>query len=222
MNQPLEPFSQIDELAEPGRGNPLGRNRRLLSNHQSMSALLQFGADLAITLALLISLTLYLKGGFDSHYRVLAVVTVLTMTVIYFGKGLYRRSVRHWQGALRLATLWGSVLTVLLLLAFVTKTSAHYSREILLLWAASAYVGQWGAHRIAEAFTSKRKAKGVGSLPTLVLGDGQTAKHLIKALDSNPWLPEKVIGCISPTDEVELNGLHILGGVDSIPELVSL
>ncbi len=114
---------------------------RLLQNHQSLSGWVQMLLDCIAVVAVLFLIVALHGYDIDRQYRIQAVITVLLMGIIYNGVGVYRRFTGDSIMLIRLAKCWGMVVTALILIAFFTKSSADYSRQVIIWWALMGYVG---------------------------------------------------------------------------------
>ncbi|MBN3560946.1 undecaprenyl-phosphate glucose phosphotransferase [Aliamphritea spongicola] len=202
------------------------RKKRLLSNHRSLAHWVQILADLCVIVASLLFLTYLKHSAISSEYRVLATVSVLLMFIVYPTQGLYRRSGGHLNNLMRLGVAWGLVCLLLALAGFVTKTSEMFSREVLLQWAVVAYLLQGINHIVLRTLYKHYKVMFAREIPTLVVGTGDLAKHLVNNLNSNNWLPDRVSGFVFVNDKPrdseiqEAFSLPILGHVDELRQII--
>lgn len=204
----------------------LKRSRRLLKNHETLMFWVQLFADLFVVVATLYALTLWKTDSFPPTYRLLAVITALSMFGIYSARGVYRRSATPWFALARITFAWSLCLACLLLVGFVTKTSDLYSRAVLILWAPTALVLQMINHIGLSELIRRYKQTHTEKLPTLVIGYGSIAHHLVKSLNRNHWLPDRVIGLVHSDDEKIDKAVQatlpapILGHVAALREII--
>ena len=186
---------------------------RLLQNHQSLSGWVQMLLDCIAVVAVLFLIVALHGYDIDRQYRIQAVITVLLMGIIYNGVGVYRRFTGDSIMLIRLAKCWGMVVTALILIAFFTKSSADYSRQVIIWWALMGYVVQVVIYLICHS-VSRRARASAEVMSALIVGSGHLADHLTKSINSNVFLPEQVIGVVD--DDVEsLEGWQ----VDHVPAL---
>jgi putative colanic acid biosynthesis UDP-glucose lipid carrier transferase len=179
----------------------LSRSRRILKNHENFTFWVQLAADVFVVTAVLYLLTFSKTGGFDTHYRFLAVIVALSMCGIYTTRGIYRQAMSHVKNVARLTLAWLLCLTAVLLVGFVTKTTDLFSRQVLLVWAPLALSLQVVNH-IAIGMVIKQYKESFGKhLRAVVIGEGNTARHLIKSLNGNRWLPDYVVGVVRGDSE---------------------
>jgi putative colanic acid biosynthesis UDP-glucose lipid carrier transferase len=204
----------------------LKRSRRLLKNHETLMFWVQLFADVFVVTTTLYLLTLWKTDSFPPTYRLLGVITILSMFGIYSARGVYRRSATPWFALARITFAWSLCLACLLLVGFVTKTSDLYSRAVLILWAPTALVLQMINHVGLSELIRRYKQTHTEKLPTLVIGYGSIARHLVKSLNKNHWLPDRVIGLVQSDDEQLDKSLQatlpapILGHVAALREII--
>ncbi len=199
------------------------RGRRLLKNHESLISLFQLTADVIVAVVLLYIFTFLKVGDFPVAYRVLAVIAAFSIWFIYSYRGVYRRSSGYVKGCIRLTSAWAAMVLLLSLIGFVTKTSEIFSREVLLVWVCSILVVQNASYCLVSYFSKKYKESFARHLPTLVIGTGSVAAHLVTSLNRNRWLPDKVVGCVRSREEDKaqaVSGVDVLGGVENLRSLI--
>ncbi|WP_415883592.1 undecaprenyl-phosphate glucose phosphotransferase [Neptuniibacter sp. QD34_54] len=199
------------------------RSKRLLKNHESLVALFQVSADIIVAVALLYLFTSFKMDEFPAAYRVLAVLSSFCIWFIYSSRGVYRQSSDYLRGCLRLTGAWAMMLLLLSLIGFITKTSEIFSREVLLVWAVSILIAQNASYCLVSYCSKKYKENYERNLPTLVIGTGSVAQHLVESLNKNRWLPDKVVGCLKSLDKDEtesVSGVKVLGGLENIRSLI--
>lgn len=119
-------------------------------------------------------------GQVDSLYRIAAVAYALVSLPIYAVLQVYDKRLGLAAGALRVAVAWAVTLCALLLLGFITKTSVSYSREVMLLWAATGGLAQLGLfvplHLHARRYHHRQQAQRV----TAIVGTGPLARQVAR------------------------------------------
>ncbi len=202
------------------------RKRRLLNNRESLAFWVQHFVDLVIVSGTLTFFTFLKVGDMPTNYRLLAVVSLFCVWIIYRRRGVYRQSLGFYKRSFRLLTAWFHVLLLLALVGFVTKSGESFSREVLIEWAVSAFILQWISMNLLAIMYKKYKELFARDIPTLVIGTGDLACTLVNNLNSNRWLPDRVVGFIHSDDyplqddEVMDLPLPLLGRVESLRELI--
>lgn len=179
----------------------IGRQRRLLRNHETLMFWVQLFADLFIVTGSLGVLTYWKVQAIPAHYRFLAIIIVLSVFAIYSARGVYRRSSSQWRLMGRVTIAWSLLLLLMLFLGFITKTTDLFSRQVLLIWAPTALGLQLVNHLCLNKVIKHYNEKASQQLPVLVLGDGRIAQHLVTSLTQNRWLPDRVMGMIVANNE---------------------
>ena len=205
--------------SEASEGSAIqGAGRRLVQDHKSSARWLQIILDLVLVVGLLIFHT-WLKGtGFNTDYRILAILTTLLMAVIYHINGVYQLSTSQFDRFLTLLRSWAIVLALIVLAGFATKTSTAYSREILITWSITAFIAQYLSF-LGVRFLQSRSQE--DSIPTLIVGTDRLGMHLAEHINGNPWVPDQVVGLIG-------EGIHdkgdatmpILGDVEDVSSVI--
>lgn len=198
------------------------RPRRIIQDHKSTARWLQILLDQVIVVSLLGLHTWDKIGDFAPDYRIVAVIAVLLMAVVYQANGVYNFTASIFDRFVTLARAWAIVIGIIVLLGFVTKTSTAYSREVILTWSITGFIGQCLMFMLVSAVQSRAKSE---QIPTLIIGAGDLAKHLTEHLNNNPWLPDQVVGVISSDtrnrDHWDVTGIPLLGRLEEIESIVA-
>ncbi|NQZ52166.1 MAG: undecaprenyl-phosphate glucose phosphotransferase [Moritella sp.] len=181
-------------------GNKSGnsaRPRRLLRRHESVLLLWQvFLNCMVISIALFVCTFLKLQD-LPSIYRMLLVNAVFLVVVIYPMMGVYKQAEKFHTMALRITVAWVITVMTLVVIAFLTKTSEQYSREVMITWfllVAFLQVPFLKLNYLAVAYYRKKHTKPINSI---VIGLGRTARFFSEKLDKNHWLPDKIVGMVN-------------------------
>jgi putative colanic acid biosynthesis UDP-glucose lipid carrier transferase len=154
-----------------------------------------------------------------------AIVSVLLMTILYSYFGVYHFFADRFATVMRLTKAWWMVVFTLLLVAFITKTSAQFSREVALLWVTGAYCLQLVAHllvpmllRLADLWRHRVKVRAI------VVGASTLGYYLAQRINKNPWNHIQVVGVVDD-DELALrrwvlDGVPVLGGSRDLGPLI--
>lgn len=181
----------------------LTRSKRLLQNHDTLAQWIQHSLNLLVVGVTLIALALWRDGIMGDHYRVMLGFSLLIMTIIYNWFGVFRRFESLFGGMQHLARAWGTVIIILAWLAFLTKTSEAYSRQVIVYWVFIAYVLQvavlYLTHTIHAVYRTQYRAR----MPAIIIGTGSMAKHLAKSISNNTWLNDKIIGVVGAHQEAQ-------------------
>ncbi len=174
----------------------LRRSRRLLQNHSNLAQWPQLIVSSFLSAALLLVIVYQYAGAVSTPYRYLAVMTTLLIPVVFNFMGIYRRFTDKTTGLQQLVKAWVSVIGLLVIAGFATKTTNEYSRLIVMLWAVLG-LGLQAAIYLATCSISRRvRGRHKNSIPTLVVGAGALGQHLVDAIDNNAWLPDRIVGTV--------------------------
>ncbi|MBX2807992.1 MAG: undecaprenyl-phosphate glucose phosphotransferase [Cellvibrionaceae bacterium] len=201
-----------------------GRHQRLLKKHESVIYWIQLLVDVVFVTGLLL-LLVYLKAGYIGFpYRLLAVIAALLLLVIYSVHGVYRRSGSLKDGLYRLLIAWALFLLLLVFLAFVTKTSEVFSREVFFLWATLGFVLQMVIYTLMHKTIGLVLNRLSPVIRSVVVGNGRLGCHLAAKINNNKWLPDRVFGFITCYDfhiyDNTPNHTACLGDLDDISRVI--
>lgn len=152
-------------------------NKHSIQIQRSLTFWIQWLVAVVLFTGVLGVLTWLKVGDFSAPYRELAVLAALGSVPAY---SLVRAYDRRLDGVLtgltRLLGGWVLLMALLLMVAFTTKTSALYSREVILEWMVLGYLVQVLAylplHNLARNYhrnlRDERKAVIVGTSPSAI------------------------------------------------------
>ena len=196
----------------------------LIRPHQSRLALLHRLFDGLCIMASLWLCTLLYHKAWSDRYALPAVIATLTFYFLAEHYDLYR----SWRGASirleihRLIVAWLWSVIVLVLLAFISKQSAEYSRRIILTWVVTTpvFLGLWRIG-IRQALRALR-ARGHNSRTAVIMGAGDLGTRVARIFLRQPWMGIRLIGFY---DDAVLKGARPLSGEmievrGSLPDLV--
>ncbi len=158
------------------------------------------------------------------NYQVAVLIAAL-LTAMMFGRfGMYH----SWRGKSRLFQLrvltvsWASVLLALIVIAFMTKTSATFSRQWLVMWA----ITTWSfllLFRLALAqILRMMRRKGWNQRRIVIVGAGNLGRDVAKRIREATWTGLEIVAFID--DDAQLCGKRI-DGIEvkcGIPELCAV
>lgn len=178
--------------------------------------------DHVVVQGLLIFHSFLKMDGFPTENRVLAIVTFLMMVAIYNGVGVYRHDNARSDYFSALMQGWGLLVVLLAVFGFVTKTSETFSREVILTWSVTGFLGQCLVYYFTRIFIFRAVSE---TIPTLMFGGGELARHIATHINRNQWIADKVVGVVdedsSVASEWEQIGIPFLGKPDDLREIVS-
>jgi putative colanic acid biosynthesis UDP-glucose lipid carrier transferase len=181
----------------------MGRTGLLRTNENFVGALQHLGDAFWIALAHYIAVSLYHEefGTEDLSATAIAIVAFL---LVAEANGLYR----SWRGAPMLRELrelfatWVFVPLLLVVLAFITKTSAQFSRFISVAWfvLAPSLMLLW---RIAVRICLlELRRRGRNSRTVAVVGATEVAEKLCARIAEDPWFGMNLLGIYDDRNEM--------------------
>lgn len=189
-------------MAEPSFHNPHNfRRKRLLQNHDTLVQWVQQGVNIGVVIGSLIWLTIRAEGQVAEHYRVMLAFAVLLMIITYHLFGVLRRFDSVLGGIQHLARAWGVVVIILAWVAYLTKTSEGYSRQIIVYWAFFSFVLQALVFLLTYEAYQIYRLKYRERIPSIIIGTGSVAHHLASSISNNIWLNDKIVGVVSYGDD---------------------
>ncbi|MGF1614759.1 MAG: undecaprenyl-phosphate glucose phosphotransferase [Gammaproteobacteria bacterium] len=203
------------------------RKTSLLQRQKSVLGSIQATLDVFVSIALLFALALAREGTIDFLYRLQAVIVVLLMLSFYSYFGVYRFQTDPIRMVIRLTKAWASVVFCLFLVGFITQSSTHASRQIILIWIGGSYVLQLSAHTIFRLLVHKyhrHQRRGLGHQNVLIIGASVLGHYLARRINDNPWLHTTVVGVVDDSplalSRWSIPGIPLLGGFSQLGELI--
>ena len=184
----------------------------------------QWAVATIIQIGLLMLLTLDKSGDVPSNYRLLAVVSSLIAIPLCVVFRTYSAQNGYLEGAGRILTAWAMLAAILISIAFVTKTSASYSREVILQWIVGGFSVQVVAfallHKVFRRMAdSPRYAK-----PSLIIGAGELAYELATKLRYERMESMMGVVALDEEDEYEVESTRpyfpVLGVVSNLRNIL--
>jgi putative colanic acid biosysnthesis UDP-glucose lipid carrier transferase len=133
----------------------------------------------------------------------LTYATVLASAALFLGlfsDSLYRSwRVNDLSSMLKsVATVWGSVIVLLMLGLFITKTSADISRVWFTVWALSCWLALSLQRLAAYRFLRWLRQRGYNFKTVLLVGFGPVGDQVVKAIQDSAWSGLRIQAHISP------------------------
>ena len=168
----------------------------LFNQHRWLISRLQWLLDGTVVVILLVLLCWFYSVPLEQDYFILAAVTFLITITIFHAARLYRpwRGVHLGQLVRQVFLSWTIVAAMLIVLAFLTKTSDHFSRRVMLSWfflvplalvliRLQVYLGlRW------------LRESGRNSRTVVIAGAGDLGRRLAKNVINTAWLGMRLHG----------------------------
>ncbi len=172
-------------------------SRQLFRENRTARTWVQMVLDHVLVQSLLFFHTFTRTEHFSDEYRILTVITFLLMVIIYNMAGVYRPENARNDYISSLLQAWGSLVLLLAIFGFVTKTSEDFSREVILTWSGTGFVGQCITYFISRRPLANSRAE---SIPTLIVGAGDLGHHIATHFNRNQWVTNRVVGVVDDND----------------------
>ena len=152
-----------------------------------------------------------------ANYQTAILLGLLFTLTIFSVSGVYRswrgKSWLHQAQAITLA--WFSVVALLIIIAFLTKTSTTYSRQWMVFWVLSA----WGLlllfrFSLTLALRAMRK-RGWNHKRIIIVGAGTIGQSVAQNIQDADWTGLEVVGFLDDAESLRghwVKGVEVLGG----------
>jgi putative colanic acid biosysnthesis UDP-glucose lipid carrier transferase len=160
--------------------------------------------DPALVFGLIPILGWYYKVVLTNDFIFLGIISGLLVIPVFKTIGRYRPS--HTADAARegqrILAGWTIVLGLLLFLGYSTKTSAIFSRRLVLTWFLLVPVVLYGSHLCVLAIRHYLLQAGHTNRRAVIIGMGEAAQYLAEQLQTSHYLGVKLLGCFVKESEV--------------------
>jgi len=194
------------------------------------SSILSIGVRLIDILCVLIGSLVAYSLQFNNlltptRYQIAILIALLLTVIIFSFSGLYRswRGQSWIQQARVLIFRWISVLFILIMIGFLTKSGDTFSRVWIGLWFVSTMclllLFRFSLHHSLRIL----RANGFNKRRIVIIGAGELGCRVAKELSHSPWSGIEILGFIDDNIEFhgkEIEGIKIHGAVDKLSELV--
>lgn len=170
--------------------------RSILKRRGSISTAVQAVLDIVAVLGLALFLIHQSIGGLTVEYSVLLLLLVVGMVFAYDQFGVYRSNGSFARKALTLFKAWSLAYVFLLAVGFATKQTDTFSRLLLGQLYAAGYLIQVLLQYISREVQTRVMHHAVPAENVLIVGTGKLARYLQHKISGNPWLNQKLVGCL--------------------------
>lgn len=197
-------------------------NARLIANLQRL-------LDGLIAVILLVFLCWLYDTPFMHQYVILATISFLLIIVIFQGSRVYKpwRGIGLGQMARQMILGWLLLAGILAALGYATKTSALFSRKVLLSWFMLAPIVLVGMRLNVYLGLRLFRSWGRNARTLVIAGAGPLGRRLANHVAESPWLGIKLLGFfddrlagksmeLKPTRET----LPVIGNLDAMVDFI--
>lgn len=173
--------------------------------------------------------------GYLTQDYIIFILVLLGLTSVMYDKyAIYRSSSTFPNKMLSIFNAWTICFLVLILLGFLTKHSAVYSRIFIVQTYIVGFLLQCFSHGVIRRLNRAINEQSDTVNNVIIVGQGRLANYLEHKISSNPWLHQRVIGMVAveeeqlserPASKVELEELAEqktikLGQASELPTLI--
>ena len=203
-----------------------GAQRSVLQRRSSVSNALQPALDGMAVLGVAYFLIMRHVGVLSAQYTIMAMLLLAILGLLYDQFAIYRSNSNFTAKAMRLFQAWTLAFAVLLALGFATKQTEAFSRLLMGQLYAFGLLAQLCLHwcmRLAQQFFVRHA---IESDNVVIVGTGPLAAYLNQKIAHNPWLSQRVVGCValSPEDAAAAADVGklppVLGTLDALIPLI--
>ncbi len=205
-------------------------SRKLLQRRSNLSNVVQQLLDGAAIIAASYWLVTRHMGGFYTIYVNLILVQLVVMALVYDRFAIYRSNGHIVDKGLNLLKAWTVTFLILIVIGFLTKQSATYSRYLISQLFMLGFITQLVMHLIFRYVYQKYILSTQQNEKVLIVGQSRLAYYLQHKISSNPWVGEQVVGFVTIPDEIATgsgrkaagrkNDPLLLGNIEALPELI--
>lgn len=205
-----------------------GGRRSILQRRSSTSNSIQAGLDGIAVTGVSWWLVDYHIGFLTPAYVIMILLLLGALAVVYDHYAIYRSNVGFTLKAFKLFKAWTATFAFLVAMAFLTKQSEQYSRLLVGQLFFGGFFVQLLLH-VAMREVQKKLLNHPDQLDNaLIIGSGRLANFLHQKISDNPWLGQRMVGCVlikagdEPAAAVPEDSRHpsVLGDISDLDELI--
>jgi putative colanic acid biosynthesis UDP-glucose lipid carrier transferase len=196
--------------------------RGIFTHYQWLVILIQWFLDGLMVVLLLAVLAFAYGVPFHEQYQLLSTLAFILTLLVFRAAQLYRpwRGVDFLRLGQRVLLAWIIVTSLLLALGFVTKTTAYFSRGVLLPWIFLTPVVLLGMRLLVYKSLGFLRSYGRNTRTAVIAGAGSLGQHLARSLVDLPWLGIRFLGFFD--DQKVKEKINLAGGLGDPPILGDL
>ena len=217
---------------------PKRPHRSILKRRGSISTAVQTVLDLVAVMGLALLLIHQQIGNLTAEYSVMLLLLAIGMMFAYDQFGVYRSNSSMGRKALTLFKAWSLAYGLLLVVGFVTKQTEGFSRLLLGQLYVAGYLLQMVLQYLSREVQTRIMRRAVPIENVLIVGTGKLARYLQNKISGNPWLNQRVVGCLElsnpelsrardtgaslyeTSDFAPLNDPNVIGNLDEMLAII--
>jgi putative colanic acid biosynthesis UDP-glucose lipid carrier transferase len=200
----------------------IDRRLGIFDQYRWIISRVQWIMDGIVVVLLLFLICWFCGETFRFIYKVLGLATFLLTIMVFRASQLYQ----PWRGAnffrlvRRVFLAWLVLVAILTTLGFITKTSANYSRKVLIIWMVIVPVTLVVLRVQIFWFLRWLRQHGHNNRTVVIAGAGDLGRRLAKNVVDSPWLGMRILGFFDDRVKGEIHldhqGYSVLGTLDDM------
>lgn len=179
-----------------------GGKRSVLQRRSSISNTIQAALDGLAVLGIGYWLIDANIGLLTADYTIMLLLLMGALAVVYDHYAIYRSNSSFTLKAFTMFKAWTASFAFLIMMAFLTKKSEDYSRLLMAQYYVLGFAAQMALHLAMRALQKSLLKHAHQPENAIIIGTGTLANYLYQKISTNPWLGERVLGCV-PIGEKE-------------------
>jgi len=163
--------------------------------------------------------------SFPYFYEIAVVTAALLTPIVFSSSGIYT----SWRGkpylhqARTVSLVWLFVVVLLILLAFLTKSSVSYSRQWLAVWTFETWACLLCARYLFYRLLEAMRSRGWNHKRIIIVGTGELARNVAGNIKNSSWTGLDIFafyddsGCV---DSREIDGIDVKCGEQTLDEVI--
>lgn len=181
------------------------------ANSQGLTFWIHWLVGISSTVITFCALTYLKTGEISEAYRALAAFIVLASIPAFSSAHAYHKRLGYLSGLAHLLLGWLILLAALIAITFITKTSASFSREVVLVWAVLGFIALAVPYLVLSVLFKRHYQRQRSERTALIIGTGDLAQLLAETIVKQR--SEPLIGLVATHDEpIADNGLFPIVG----------
>ena len=167
-----------------------------LRPHASRISFLQRLIDVALISSIFGVVVIFFGANFGAGQVFAALLAVMFFVFVAEMRGLYSswRTSRLADEIREVLVVWLMVALILITTAFLTKTSAYFSRQVVLTWFVLVSLGLLVVRFLVRWVLRYVRRNGANLRSVAIVGHNQIGHRLVKHLNAMPWAGLRVEG----------------------------
>ena len=202
--------------------------RGLLQQYSSPVALVARILDVFCVVGAALAAHFWRFGNLDlsASYQIAILLSVLITLILFSSANIYE----SWRGhtwfhhARIIVAVWLSVVILLIIIAFLTKTSTIFSRQWMGVWTIFGIIALLALRYVVYRILRYARARGWNHKRLAIVGIGELAQGVADKIRQSSWTGLDIVSFIAATPDVDtrnINGIDVKYGLAKLEELVT-